>query len=143
VAAGARFMSEPAGRPGEGLPAAGLPVGAAAPASAGGAARGPASELPRAGAGSRHCLVVLSGSTRTGERTALALVDHLAGLGVACTYMGRQERADLIAAAADEIQADAIELCLGRGGVTLLRNLLRELTNCGRREVSIVVHRVD
>jgi hypothetical protein len=32
---------------------------------------------------------------------------------------------------------------LGAGGVVLLRELLRELTGVGRRDVSIVVHRVD
>jgi hypothetical protein len=31
----------------------------------------------------------------------------------------------------------------GAGSVMLLRELLRELTNIGRRDVSIVVHRVD
>jgi hypothetical protein len=38
-----------------------------------------------------------------------------------------------------------VELCLARsgGGVLVLRELLRELTELGRRDVSIVVHRVE
>jgi transcription antitermination factor NusA-like protein len=50
-----------------------------------------------------------------------------------------------IAAVAATQRADAVELCVGSGGgkVPLLRELLRELIRIGRRDVSIVVHRVD
>jgi methylmalonyl-CoA mutase cobalamin-binding subunit len=59
-------------------------------------------------------------------------------------YLGRENSARRIAAISAEEEADAVELCLERtGGVLLLRELLRELTQLGRRDVSIVVHRVE
>ena len=60
------------------------------------------------------------------------------------TYFGRQEDALGIATLVVEARADAVELCLGAGaaGVVLLRQLLRRLIEIGRRDVSIVVHRV-
>jgi hypothetical protein len=89
--------------------------------------------------------VVVAGSPRTGESTARALVDSLASLGVQTTSLGREECAHRIAAAVASEHADAVELCLPRDGasVALLRSLLRELTEIGRRDVSIVVHKVD
>jgi methylmalonyl-CoA mutase cobalamin-binding subunit len=58
-------------------------------------------------------------------------------------YLGRVDSAEQIATAVSDEQAHAVELCLsGTGGVLLLRSLLRELISIGRRDVSIVVHRV-
>jgi methylmalonyl-CoA mutase cobalamin-binding subunit len=72
-----------------------------------------------------------------------ALTDSLVALGIDPTYVGRQQEASRIAAMALEHEADTIEICLtGSGGVHLLRRLLRELIETGRRDVRIVVHRV-
>jgi len=71
-----------------------------------------------------------------------ALAASLNELGVETIYLGREQRADRIATVVVEERADAVELCLaGCGGVSLLRDLLRELINIGRRDVSIVVHK--
>jgi methylmalonyl-CoA mutase cobalamin-binding subunit len=88
---------------------------------------------------------VLAGSSRTGERAVRGLAASLGKLGVETMYLGREEDVRRIAAVVVEERADAVELCLARsgGGVLVLRELLRELTELGRRDVSIVVHRVE
>jgi methylmalonyl-CoA mutase cobalamin-binding subunit len=86
--------------------------------------------------------VVLAGSEQTSDRPARGLVERLGELGVETMYLGREQSAHRIAAVVVEERADAVELCLeGLGGVSLLRELLRELIRVGRRDVSIVVHR--
>ena len=90
----------------------------------------------------RKCVVVLAGSTRTGDSAARALTESLGALGIDVKYLGREESAQRIALAVADGKADAVELCLGRGGVMLLRGLLHELASMGRRDVSIVVHRI-
>jgi methylmalonyl-CoA mutase cobalamin-binding subunit len=88
--------------------------------------------------------VVLAGSGRTNARCAEALAQSLDQLGVETVYLGREVDAARIAAAVAAERVDAVELCLaGGGGVWLLRDLLRELIAIGRRDVSIVVHRVQ
>jgi methylmalonyl-CoA mutase cobalamin-binding subunit len=93
----------------------------------------------------RKSILVLATSARTGESTVQALADSLESLGVQTTSLGREESAKRIAAAVADEGADAVELCLSRhgGGVVLLRGLLRELADIGRRDVSIVVHKVE
>jgi methylmalonyl-CoA mutase cobalamin-binding subunit len=87
--------------------------------------------------------VVATGDTRVDDSHARALVKSLGQFGVEATYLGREDCPERIAAAVGEQGADAVELCLGQaGGVLLLRSLLRELGDRGRRNVSIVVHRV-
>lgn len=88
-------------------------------------------------------MVAFAGAGRTGETVSRGLDRSLRELGIQTTYLGGPENARGIAAAVAEEQADTVELCLGRGGVTLLRDLLRELSRSGRRHVSIVVHRTD
>jgi hypothetical protein len=91
----------------------------------------------------RRALVVLAGDGRTGVRTTEALVRSLTEVGFETINLGREESAPRIAAIAATEQADTVELCLARpGGVLLLRALLRELIDVGRRDVSIVVHRI-
>lgn len=47
---------------------------------------------------------------------------------------------DLVA----QLEPDAVELCVyGRDGVLMVRELMRELDRIGRRDVSIVVRRMD
>jgi methylmalonyl-CoA mutase cobalamin-binding subunit len=90
----------------------------------------------------RRSLVVLAGAAPTSDDQGRALVEALGGLGIETTYLGWEDSAQRIAAAAVEQRADAVELCLaGARGVLLLRELLRELIRVGRRDVSIVVHR--
>jgi methylmalonyl-CoA mutase cobalamin-binding subunit len=65
-------------------------------------------------------------------------------MGFDVTYMGHEMSGRSIAATAVEAGADSVEICLARsGGVLVLRELLRELTSAGRRDTSIVVHRID
>lgn len=92
----------------------------------------------------RRCVVGAAGDARTTQRAARALAESLDRLGVVTIFLGNEENPDRIAAVAAEEQADSVELCFagGGGGVLLLRALLRELTAIGRRDVSIVVHRV-
>lgn len=86
---------------------------------------------------------MLAGSPRS-DRRVLAFAESLGELGVETTYLGREESAQRIAAVAADERADSVELCFAPGaGVLLLRELLRELIEIGRREVSIVVHRVE
>jgi hypothetical protein len=59
-------------------------------------------------------------------------------------FVGCLESPQQIASIVAEQRADAVELYLGAaGGVLLLWQLLRELIAVGRRDVSIVVHRVE
>jgi len=91
----------------------------------------------------RRAVVVMAARPRTGERAAHALVQSLTELGVQTVYLGVESDPCRIAQVVESERADTIELCLdGRGGVLLLRTLLRELDRLGRREVSIVVHRM-
>jgi methylmalonyl-CoA mutase cobalamin-binding subunit len=91
----------------------------------------------------RRSVVVLAGSGGGGDRSAQALAASLGGLGIETVYLGREENASRIAAVVAAERADAIEMCMaGSRGVLLLRQLLRELIEIGRRDVSIVVHRV-
>ena len=93
----------------------------------------------------RRSVVVVADSRESGDRAARALAESLADLGVEAIFLGREESARRIAAVAAAQRADAVELCVGAAGgkVLLLRELLRELIRIGRRDVSIVVHRVD
>jgi methylmalonyl-CoA mutase cobalamin-binding domain/chain len=87
--------------------------------------------------------VVLAGERRGGERPARALAESLALVGIEAIYIGHEPSPARIAQAAVSRSADAVELCLaGGGGVLLLRQLLRELDRIGRRDLSLVVHRV-
>jgi methylmalonyl-CoA mutase cobalamin-binding subunit len=87
---------------------------------------------------------VLAGTGRTTHRSARALTESLDRLGVETVYLGREGDAARIAAVVVDERADAVEVCLsGGGGVVLLRQLLRELTRAGRRDVSIGVHRIE
>jgi methylmalonyl-CoA mutase cobalamin-binding domain/chain len=91
----------------------------------------------------RRSVVVFAGSPVASDRRARALVRSLAELGLDVKYVGREDDARRIAALVVDEGADAVELCLAAGasGVQLLRHLLRELIDVGRRDVSIVVHR--
>lgn len=92
----------------------------------------------------RRAVVVLAGGGRTSDGPARGLLESLGKLGVETVYLGREPNARRIATVAVEQRADAVELCLaGAGGVLLLRELLRELIQLGRRDVSIVVHRAS
>jgi hypothetical protein len=83
----------------------------------------------------------------TVDERVIASVDRLlatlAELGVEAVQLGQERDHRRIAEAVLECGADSVELYLGgRGGVPFLRALLRELIGLGRRDVSIVVHRV-
>jgi methylmalonyl-CoA mutase cobalamin-binding subunit len=92
----------------------------------------------------RRSLVVVAGRGEADDRVVEGLVSTLGELSVETIYLGREQRPGRIATVVAEQRADAIELCLaGAGGVAFLRELLRELIDIGRRDVSIVVHRVD
>jgi methylmalonyl-CoA mutase cobalamin-binding domain/chain len=93
----------------------------------------------------RRSVVVVADTRDAGDRAAQVLADSLADIGVESILLGREESAQRIAAVAAAQRADAVELCVGTtaGKVLLLRALLRELIRLGRRDVSIVVHRVD
>jgi methylmalonyl-CoA mutase cobalamin-binding domain/chain len=92
----------------------------------------------------RRAVVVLGGDGRTSDRGARALAKSLADAGIAILYLGRAGSASAIADAAVRAEADAVEVCLsGAGGVALIRDLLRELNGLDRRQVSVVVHRVE
>ena len=92
----------------------------------------------------RKSLVVLAACEGTEDNSARFIAKALAEIGVETTYLGREQSAERIARAAADERADAVELCLCQGaGVQLLRELLRELIRLGRRNVSIVVHRIE
>jgi methylmalonyl-CoA mutase cobalamin-binding domain/chain len=85
----------------------------------------------------------MAGAPEISDRPAMVLAESLTELGVEARYLGREDRAREIAAVVAAEQIDAVELCLTPGaGVLLLRELLRELIRIGRRDVSIVVHKV-
>jgi methylmalonyl-CoA mutase cobalamin-binding subunit len=89
-------------------------------------------------------VVVLVGDGRASDHGARALARSLGEAGIEILYLGREGSAGRIAASAADAQADAVEVCLaGGGGVLVLRELLRELIRLDRREVAIVVHRVQ
>jgi methylmalonyl-CoA mutase cobalamin-binding subunit len=91
----------------------------------------------------RRALVVAVGSRGLGEASALNLIESLNELGVETVFIGSEECPSRIATTAASERADAVEVCLAGGaGVAFLRQLLRELIRVGRRDVSIVVHRV-
>jgi methylmalonyl-CoA mutase cobalamin-binding subunit len=91
----------------------------------------------------RKSIVALAGTVRAGERHGLALASSVAELGAETTYLGQVDDAARIVQIVREQNADAVELYMGpAGGVVLLRDLLRRLTDVGRRDVSIVIHRV-
>jgi hypothetical protein len=86
---------------------------------------------------------VVAGEARRCEAHVAALTGSLDALGIDSTYVGREHDASRIADFVLQHEADAIELVLGAsGGVWLLRELLRELIDIGRRDVRIVVHRI-
>jgi methylmalonyl-CoA mutase cobalamin-binding subunit len=92
----------------------------------------------------RRAVVVLAGTDASDERAAWALASSLTRTGVEVSYLGHADCARRIADAVAVKRADTVELVLaGRGGVPLLRQLLRDLIDVGRRDVSIVVHRMD
>jgi methylmalonyl-CoA mutase cobalamin-binding subunit len=90
----------------------------------------------------RKSVIVLANDEQTSDRPSAALAASLAELGVETVCLGHERSASRIASVVADEQADGIELYLDRGGVLLLRDLLRELNTLGRRDVSIVVHRV-
>jgi methylmalonyl-CoA mutase cobalamin-binding subunit len=91
----------------------------------------------------RRSVVIVVGDVPAGDASARALTRSLDEAGVEATYLGRGDDMAHVAAVVCEQGADTVELCLGPvGGVVVLRRLLRELTEAGRREVSIVVHRI-
>jgi methylmalonyl-CoA mutase cobalamin-binding subunit len=93
----------------------------------------------------RKSLVVFAHAAPGGDAPARALAESLSALGLDTTYVGRMEDPARIAEAVAAERADTVELWLARGGagVLLLRALLRELIEIGRRDVSIVVHRAE
>jgi len=92
----------------------------------------------------RTSVVVLAGDGRMSDQGARALIRSLESAGINTLYLGREADAVQIAAAAANADADAVEVCVaGCGAVVLLRQLLHELKRLERREVSIVVHRVQ
>lgn len=92
----------------------------------------------------RRSVVAFAGDAAASDQPARDLQRSLVELGVEAKYIGREDDAGRIAALAVDEKADAVELCLSEGasGVPLLRQLLRQLVEIGRRDVSIVVHRV-
>jgi methylmalonyl-CoA mutase cobalamin-binding subunit len=97
-----------------------------------------------AGLRQRRAVVALACGAANDDRGALALVESLTKMGVHAVYLGSEDSARRIADAVAEQQADSVELVLaGAGGVPLLRQLLRDLIDVGRRDASIVVHRLS
>jgi methylmalonyl-CoA mutase cobalamin-binding subunit len=78
------------------------------------------------------------------DDAARRLARSLEALGVETKYFGQRDDAQEIAALVASERADTVELYLAAGaaGVVLLRELLRRLIAIGRRDVSIVIHRV-
>jgi methylmalonyl-CoA mutase cobalamin-binding domain/chain len=92
----------------------------------------------------RRALVVLAGGGRMSDGFAESLMASLVELGIETVYHGREQDPACIAAVALEQDVEAVELCLeGGGGIVLLRDLLRELIQLGRRDIRIVAHRVS
>jgi hypothetical protein len=92
----------------------------------------------------RKAVVVLVGGAGPADNGVLSLLETLAALDVETLNLGREDSAKRIAAAVSKVQADAVEVCVGAEARTagLLLELLRELIAVGRRDVSIVVHRL-
>jgi methylmalonyl-CoA mutase cobalamin-binding domain/chain len=89
-------------------------------------------------------VVVLVGDGPAGDDRAAGFAKSLRDLSVEVIYLGREEIAERIVVAVEEASADAVEVCLaGGGGVPVIRELLRALVRAGRRDVSIVVHRIQ
>jgi methylmalonyl-CoA mutase cobalamin-binding subunit len=90
-------------------------------------------------------LVVLANEGRSiGESGARALAESLGQVGIDAVFFGQQSNAAQIVSVAVAENVDTIELCLPeRGGVRVLRELLRELDRTHRRQMSVVVHRVN
>lgn len=92
----------------------------------------------------RTAVLVFVGDGPANDSVARRLAQSLDDVGVRVLYLGRQESARSIARAVVNARADALELCLGRTrGVRLLRELLRELRHLDRRDVSIVIHKIN
>ena len=92
----------------------------------------------------RRSLVVLAEAGPTSDSGARALAASLADAGVEVSYIGRETSARKIAAAAADLRADAVEVCVvGGGKVGLPRELLHVLREMDGRDVSIVVHRAQ
>lgn len=92
----------------------------------------------------RTSVVVFVGEARVNDHGARALAESLRAAGVRTLYLGRERNALEIAASAVDARADAVEVCVAGGGaIVLLRELLSELKRLDRRDVSIVVHRVQ
>jgi hypothetical protein len=91
----------------------------------------------------RRAIIVFAGGAAQNDEAAQVLERSLVELGLDAKYVGRAGDAARIASLVTLEGADAVEVCLppGGGGVRLLRDLLRELIEMGRRDVSIVVHR--
>jgi methylmalonyl-CoA mutase cobalamin-binding subunit len=99
---------------------------------------------PRSDSRSPRRSIVVSVGGRTDDEAAQQLTRSLCALGVDSRYFGHRDNAQEIAALVADERADTVELCLAGGarGVLLLRQLLRGLIDVGRRDVTIVVHRV-
>jgi methylmalonyl-CoA mutase cobalamin-binding subunit len=92
----------------------------------------------------RRCVVVLAGQGQPSDGAVEALLASLREFGVTTRYLGREQSARRIAQVVRDEHADTVELCLaGGGGLSLLRDLLHEFVESGRRDVSIVPHRVE
>jgi methylmalonyl-CoA mutase cobalamin-binding subunit len=91
----------------------------------------------------RKSVVAIAGDTRTSDSDAMQLVRSLEEIGIQTSYKGRVDDPKRIAAAVRDEGADAVEICLGAdGAVMVLLELLHQLTVVGRRDASIVVHRI-
>ena len=92
----------------------------------------------------RTSVIVWAGDACTSDGAVQGVTDSLHDAGVNTLYLGCEASARRIAAAVVEACADAAEVCVAGGGaILLLRDLLRELKRLDRREVSVVVHRVQ
>ena len=81
---------------------------------------------------------------RASDRAARALARSLHEAGIEILYLGREDDPRRIAISAAAARATSVEVCVAGGGsVGLLRGVLRELGRLDRRDVSIVVHRVQ
>jgi methylmalonyl-CoA mutase cobalamin-binding subunit len=105
--------------------------------------------MPQSGAASevsvrrsRRAVVALVGVSDLDAGRGWGVVESLTQLGVQTIYLGAEDSAHRIADAVVRHDADSVELCLiGGRGVLLLRELVRELIQVGRRDASIVLHR--
>jgi methylmalonyl-CoA mutase cobalamin-binding subunit len=89
-------------------------------------------------------VIVLFGTARTSDSAAHALAESLGKAGIDTVYVGREDSPRRVAAAVVEHSADAVDLCLeASGGVSFIRELIRELARADRRHVAIVLHRTE